>query len=80
MIQFRSHLFSRIVPIVKDIGLWGPKVQKAFIDMGVHEMAAFDIDALMKADEDQAESLDQSHAEMASRALEVDAAIAAGAS
>ena len=79
MIQFRSHLFSRIVPIVKDIGLWGPKVQKAFVDMGVHEMAGFDIDALMKADEDQAESLDQSHAEMASRALEVDAAIAAGA-
>jgi len=79
MIQFRAHLFSRIVPIVKDIGLWGPKVQKAFVDMGVHEMAAFDIDALMKADEDQAESLDQSHAEMASRALEVDAAIAAGA-
>ena len=29
MIQFRSHLFSRIVPIVKDIGLWGDKVQKA---------------------------------------------------
>ncbi len=79
MIQFRAHLFSRIVPIVKDIGLWGPKVQKAFLDMGVHEMAAFDIDALMKADEDQAESLDQSHAEMASRVLEVDQAIAAGA-
>ena len=30
MTQFRSHLFSRIVPIVKDIGLWGDKVQKAF--------------------------------------------------
>ena len=41
--------------------------------MGVHDMAGFDIDALMKADEDQAESLDQAHAEMASRALEVDA-------
>ena len=27
MIQFRSHLFSRIVPIVKDIGLWGDKVR-----------------------------------------------------
>ena len=79
MIQFRSHLFSRIVPIVKDIGLWGDKVQKAFRDMGVLDMAGFDIEALMKADEDQAESLDQSHAEMASRALEVDAAIAAGA-
>lgn len=80
MIQFRSHLFSRIVPIVKDIGLWGPKVQKAFRDMGVLDMAGFDIEALMKADEDQAESLDRAHAEMAARAVEVDEVIAAGAS
>jgi P-aminobenzoate N-oxygenase AurF len=80
MIQFRSHLFSRIVPIVKDIGLWGEKVQKAFRDMGVHDMAGFDIDALMKADEDQAEDLDKAHAEMAARVLEVDEIIAAGAS
>ena len=80
MIQFRSHLFSRIVPIVKDIGLWGDKVQKAFRDMGVHDMAGFDIEALMKADEDQAEALDTAHAEMAERALEVDQVIAAAAS
>ena len=80
MIQFRSHLFSRIVPIVKDIGLWGPKVQKAFVDMGVHEMAAFDIDALMKADEDQADALDREQSEVAGRALEVDQVIALGAS
>lgn len=79
MMQFRSHLFSRIVPIVKDIGLWGPKVQRAFTDMGVEGMAGLDIDALMKADEDQADQLDAAHAEMASRALEVDRAIAAGA-
>jgi hypothetical protein len=80
MIQFRSHLFSRIVPIVKDIGLWGDKVQKAFRDMGVHDLAGLDIEALMKADEDQAEALDAAHAEMAVRALEVDQAIAAAAS
>jgi hypothetical protein len=80
MIQFRSHLFSRIVPIVKDIGLWGDKVQKAFTDMGVLDMAGLDIDALMKADEDQADTLDKAHAEMADRALEVDEVIAAGAS
>lgn len=80
MQQFRSHLFSRIVPIVKDIGLWGDKVQKAFSDMGVLDMAGFDIEALMKADEDQAESLEKAHAEMAARAVEVDEAIAAGMS
>ncbi|MDO0976261.1 ferritin-like domain-containing protein [Mycolicibacterium frederiksbergense] len=79
MIQFRSHLFSRIVPIVKDIGLWGDKVQKAFADMGVLDMAAFDIDALMKADEDQADALEKAHAEMAVRVDEVNQAIAAGA-
>ena len=79
MIQFRSHLFSRIVPIVKDIGLWGEKVQRAFADMGVLDMAGSDIDGLMKADEDQAEALDTTHAEMAARAAEVDEAIAAGA-
>jgi hypothetical protein len=43
-------------------------------------MAGFDIDALMKADEDQAGALDKAHAEMAGRALEVDQVIAAGAS
>jgi hypothetical protein len=80
MIQFRSHLFSRIVPIVKDIGLWGDKVQKAYADMGVLDMAGFDIEALMKADEDQADALDKAHAEMADRALEVDQVIATGAS
>lgn len=79
MAQFRAHLFSRIVPIVKDIGLWGEKVQKAFADMGVLDMAAFDIDALMTADEDQAEALDKAQAEMAARVDEVDRAIAAGA-
>src|ERR1700756_2930339 len=80
MIQFRSHLFSRIVPIIKDIGLWGDKVRKGFADMGVLDMAGSDIEALMKADEDQAEALDKAHAEMADRALEVDQMIAAGAS
>ncbi|MGB8407550.1 MAG: ferritin-like domain-containing protein [Mycobacterium sp.] len=80
MIQFRSHLFSRIVPIVKDIGLWGEGVQKAFADMGVIDMAGFDIENLMKADEDQAEALDRAHAEMSARALEVDQVVAKGAS
>jgi hypothetical protein len=80
MKQFRAHLFSRIVPIVKDIGLWGPKVQGAFADMGVLDMAGLDIAALMKADEDQAEALDKAHAEMAVRATEVDQIIAQAAS
>src|SRR5881227_2410114 len=36
---FRSRLFTRIVPTVKDIGLWGPKVQEAFAAIGAIEFA-----------------------------------------
>jgi hypothetical protein len=79
MQMFRSLLFSRIVPIVKDIGLWGDKVQKAYADMGVLDMAGDDLAALMKADEDVAESLDRERAEIAARQREVDETIAVGA-
>ncbi|MFF8641102.1 ferritin-like domain-containing protein [Streptomyces sp. NPDC015345] len=58
MRAFRSRLFTRIVPCVKDIGLWGPKVQQAYADMGVLEMADRDLLKLMEADEAQAEALD----------------------
>ena len=78
--MFRSLLFTRIVPIVKDIGLWGEKVQKAYADMGVLDMAGVDLDALMKADEDIAENLDRERAAIEARKAEVDATIAVGAS
>src|SRR5262249_46497668 len=42
MKAFRSRLFSRIVPTLKDIGLFGPKVQKALGEMGVMEYAELD--------------------------------------
>ena len=31
----RSSLFTRIVPIVKDIGLWGDKIRAGYTEMGV---------------------------------------------
>src|ERR1700738_1479672 len=43
---FRSRIFSRIVPTVKDIGLWGPQVREAFAAMGAIEFAAVDAGAL----------------------------------
>lgn len=58
MRMYRSLLFSRIVPCVKDIGLWGAKVQKAYADMGVIDYAGYDLDALMRSDEDAAVRLD----------------------
>jgi hypothetical protein len=56
---FRSYLFMRIVPILKDIGLWGPKVRSAFDDMGVIAFAETDIDAEMADDEAAAEEYDK---------------------
>jgi P-aminobenzoate N-oxygenase AurF len=77
--MFRSLLFSRIVPCVKDIGLWGEKVQKCYAEMGVLDMAGFNLDELMKADEDQAELIDREKTELAARVAEVDETIAIGA-
>jgi P-aminobenzoate N-oxygenase AurF len=79
---FRNQLFTRIVPIVKDIGLWGPKVQKAYLDMGVFEMGDADLDALMVADEDLAEQIDRDKreaAEVERRISEIEQTIAVGA-
>ena len=77
---FQSLLFSRIVPCVKDIGLWGPKVQKAYADMGVLDMAGIDLAKVMKQDEDIAEQLDVEKAaeqrELAARRAEVEKTIA----
>jgi hypothetical protein len=56
--QFRGYLFLRIVPILKEIGLWGPKIRKAFTDMGVIGFADADIDAAMAEDESVAEQID----------------------
>ncbi len=58
MRSFRSLLFMRIVPILKDIGLWGPRIQRAFTDMGVMAFAETDLDAEMTNDERAAEEFD----------------------
>ncbi len=56
--RFRGFLFMRIVPVLKDIGLWGPRITKAFDDMGVLGFADTDLDAEIANDEAQAEALD----------------------
>ena len=67
MTQFRSALFSRIVPTIKDIGLWGPRIRKAYAEMGILGFADVDVEALMKDDERVAESLDTGRRAEASR-------------
>jgi P-aminobenzoate N-oxygenase AurF len=88
--EFRKMLFSRIVPTVKDLGLFGPKVQEAFVDMGVISYADTNPDDLSAADEEVAEDLERrsglasgnGHGGLADvdpdRAAEVEATIEAG--
>ncbi|MEU9185968.1 ferritin-like domain-containing protein [Streptomyces sp. NPDC048484] len=78
---FRQLLFSRIVPCVKDIGLWGKRLQQAYVDMGVFDMGNTNLDLLMAQDEDLAEKLDAERfaAEEQARVTEVEQAIQAGA-
>ncbi|MGU3778877.1 ferritin-like domain-containing protein [Burkholderia metallica] len=56
--QFHVSLFSRIVPIVKGIGLWGPRVREAFETMGVIDSANFDLDNEIARDDEIAEQID----------------------
>jgi hypothetical protein len=74
---FRNRLFTRIVPCIKDIGLWGAKVQRAYADMGVLDYAAASLDGLMADDERTADDLDADRA--LARQREVDDTIALGA-
>jgi len=58
MVQFRRRLFTRIVPTVKDIGLWGPRVRRAYEDMGVLEYADVDSASILENDNRVAEEFD----------------------
>jgi hypothetical protein len=59
MLRFRHRLFSRIVPTVKQIGLWGPKVRDAYDKMGLLDFAALDADAMFEEDARVADMFDQ---------------------
>jgi len=56
---FRGYLFMRIVPILKDVGLWGDKIRGAFEQMGILGFADTDIDKEMADDEAAAEEFDK---------------------
>ena len=59
MRAFRSRLFTRIVPVLKDIGLFGPKMQKALGDMGVLGFAAVDAKKMLADDARVADDFDR---------------------
>ncbi len=64
MRSFRRMLFSRIVPTVRDLGLFGPRVRQAFEDMGVIEFQALDPEDLSAADEEVAMDIDRRRAQL----------------
>ena len=65
MQRYRSALFSRIVPVIRDIGLWGPKIRKGYETMGILGYANVDVQAMSDKDEQVAEEFDARHAEIA---------------
>jgi P-aminobenzoate N-oxygenase AurF len=62
---FRTRLFTRIVPTIKDIGLWGPRIRKAYADMGVMAYAEVDAEGLLAKDEAVAAEFDARRAQSA---------------
>src|SRR5262245_52924271 len=58
MQNYRSALFSRIVPIIKDIGLWGPTIRRGYEQMGILGYADVDAAAMSATDERVAEEFD----------------------
>jgi len=58
-VQFRSLLFTRIVPTLRDIGLFGARVRNAFADMDVLGYTSVDLDTVMASDELAAGEIDE---------------------
>jgi hypothetical protein len=72
MAMFRKNLFTRIVPTVKDVGLWGEKVRRGYEQMGVLQFSEVDIEAVQEDDQKIARDFD-------ARRKHVEEVIAAGA-
>ena len=70
---FRSHLFSRIVPTLNDIGLFGEKMRRTFGEMGILGYEHHDLDAMIQQDEKIAGDLERARIE------QVDVVIGRGA-
>jgi len=61
---YRTSLFTRIVPTIREIGLWGPRIQKAYADMGILGFAGADVAGMELRDEQVARELDARLAEV----------------
>ncbi|MGP4000244.1 ferritin-like domain-containing protein [Streptomyces sp. 8N706] len=79
MRAFRSLLFSRVVPALRDIGLWSEQVAAAYEQLGLVEYATYDLDALMARDENIARTAEREQRELTVRKAQVAETIAVGA-
>ena len=59
--RFEMELFARLVPAIKAIGLWGPKIRRAFAAMGVLHFGATDLAQMHAEDERIAQGFDRRH-------------------
>jgi hypothetical protein len=62
-IRFRKRLFSRIVPTVRDIGLWSERVQKAYTELGGIQYANTNAQEMLDKDARVAEEFDRKMSE-----------------
>ena len=58
-IRFRKRLFSRIVPTVRDIGLWSERVQKAYTELGGIQYAGVNAQEMLDNDAKVAQEFDR---------------------
>src|SRR5262249_25949876 len=64
MKYYRTALFSRIVPTMKDIGLWGDKIRTAYAKMDILGFAETNVVEVARHDERVAEEFDARRAEI----------------
>jgi hypothetical protein len=75
--EFRRRLFTRIVPTLKDINLFGPRMQQVLSDLGVLGFSR--VDGAEMSAEDERVADEMAKLELAVRQQEVSVAIARGA-
>jgi hypothetical protein len=76
MQEYQRRLFTRLVPTLRDIGLWGPRLQQAFAHMNVLQYAAVDLDEVAASDEAVAEEMERLRA---ARMADIERVVADGA-
>ncbi|MFB7906862.1 ferritin-like domain-containing protein [Kitasatospora sp. NPDC056076] len=67
--MFQTYLFSRIVPTLKDIGLFGARMRNTFADMGIIGFEQQNLDALAEQDESIAEAFDRERVAQVDRTI-----------